>query len=328
MAGSGGSWKPLFPVWLTLFATVWLYLVISGDHWRTLAEHWGIAVAMMVGSYFGASTPMGGGAIGFPVLVLLFGEPPAVGRDFSFAIQSIGMTSASLFILTRGRPVAWRILGWSVLAGAVTLPAVTVWLLPQLPPLAVKLLFAVVWAGFGIAHFGRWREIETLAGPGARTPNRDLGLGLAIGVAGGCVTALTGVGVNMLLYMVLVMLFRTDAKIAIPTSVLAMACLSLVGVTTRAVLGGVHPEVYPNWLTAAPVVVLGGPLGAWMVQRLPRAFTLWIVSALCVGQLLWTCVHERVAGMPLITALAGVAVCVGIFQLLYRHGRTWMETTG
>ncbi|MCP5109372.1 MAG: sulfite exporter TauE/SafE family protein, partial [bacterium] len=111
-----------------------------------------------------------------------------------------------------------------------------------------------------------------------------------------------------------------DAKIAIPTSVIAMASLSLVGVATRAVLGGVHPEVYPNWLAAAPVAALGAPLGAWMVQLLPRAPTLWLVSALCVGQFLWTCFHERVTGAPLLAALAGIGVFVWMFQAFYRRG--------
>ncbi len=178
-------------------------------------------------------------------------------------------------------------------------------------------------AGFGIVHFVRRREIEALTGPGVHTPARDLALGLMIGVTGGLITAVTGVGINMVLYMVLVMLFRSDAKIAIPTSVVAMAALSVVGVATRALLGGAQPEVYLNWLAAAPVVVLGAPLGAWVVQRLPRAPTLWIASALCVVQFVWTCVHEQVSAATLAVAVAGVAgvaAVVLVFQGLYRSG--------
>ncbi len=311
----------LFILWLLAFAGLWLFLVASGDHLGKLGEHWAIAVAMAVGSYFGSSTPMGGGAVGFPVLVLLLGEPASVGRDFSFAIQSVGMTSASFYIFARRSPVAWPILGWSMAAGLVVVPLATVLVVPVLPPLAVKLLFAVIWAGFGIVHYVRWREIEDLDGFGVHTPARDLALGLAIGVTGGLVTAVTGVGVNMLLYMVLVMLFRSDAKIAIPTSVIAMAALSLVGVATHTMLGGLQPEVGSNWLAAAPVAALGAPFGAWMVQRLPRAPTLWLVSALCVVQFVWTCVQERITGTALAVAVAGVAAVVLIFQGLYRRGR-------
>ncbi|MCP3964704.1 MAG: sulfite exporter TauE/SafE family protein [bacterium] len=302
----------LFFLWLLAFTGSWLYLVVSGDHWEAVRQHWGIAVAMALGSYFGASTPMGGGAVGFPVLVLLFDEPAAVGRDFSFAIQSAGMLSASLFIFATGRPVAWPILGWTLVAGVMVVPLATVLLLPLVPPLVVKLLFAVIWAAFGIAHFAHRREIEVLHGPGAHTAARDLRLGLTIGVAGGLVTAATGVGVNMLLYMVLVMLLRGDTKIAIPTSVIAMASLSIVGLATRALLGDIQHEVYLSWLA---------PLGAWMVQVLPRAPTLWIVSTLCLVQFVWTCVHERVTGLPLALAVAGAAACVLAFEALHRRGR-------
>ncbi len=310
----------LFGLWLLAFTAVWLWLMATGDHWGVFADHWGIAVAMALGSYFGASTPLGGGAVGFPVLVLLFGEPAAVGRDFSFVIQSAGMVSASLYIFATRKPVAWPLLGWSLASGAAVVPVATVVLVPALPPLAVKLLFAVTWAGFGIVHAARWREIEELEGAGAHTPARDRWLGLLIGVAGGVVTAVTGVGINMLLYVVLVMLFRSDARIAIPTSVIAMASLSIVGLGTRWLLGGAPPGVYLNWLAAAPVVVLGAPLGAWMVQRIPRKPTLWLVSALCVAQFVWTCVHERVTGPTLALALAGVGAFLLIFQALYRRG--------
>ena len=83
------------------------------NQWLTLLEHWGIAFTMALGSYAAGSTPMGGGTVGFPVLVLLFDEAPTLGRDFSFAIQSIGMTSASIFILCRKQPIEWPMLRWA-----------------------------------------------------------------------------------------------------------------------------------------------------------------------------------------------------------------------
>mgnify|MGYP007033678294 CR=1 FL=1 len=63
-----------FLIWLGLFYGAWLALVTIGSYWHTVAEHWPIATAMAAGSYFAGSTPMGGGSVGFPVLVLLLGE--------------------------------------------------------------------------------------------------------------------------------------------------------------------------------------------------------------------------------------------------------------
>lgn len=96
--------------WATSFLLVWLALVSLNGWWaRTIAE-WPIALAMLIGSYVAGSTPMGGGTVGFPILVLLFDEPAAFGRQFSFAIQSVGMLRATIFIVCSGRHVAWKVL--------------------------------------------------------------------------------------------------------------------------------------------------------------------------------------------------------------------------
>lgn len=55
-------------IWLALFYLTWLTLVITGSHWHTLHENWGIALAMAMGSYAAGATPMGGGTVGFPIL--------------------------------------------------------------------------------------------------------------------------------------------------------------------------------------------------------------------------------------------------------------------
>lgn len=66
----------IFAVWLVSFYATWLFLVATGHQGHTLKAHWGIAAAMAFGSYAAGSTPLGGGTIGFPVLVLLFHQSP------------------------------------------------------------------------------------------------------------------------------------------------------------------------------------------------------------------------------------------------------------
>jgi uncharacterized membrane protein YfcA len=290
---------------LVVFYVIWGNLVVAGGYWQTVCEHWGIAVAMALGSYFAGSTPTGGGIVGFPVLVLLFDQSAEIGRNFSFAVQSVGMVSASCFIFATGHKLATRILVWSMLAGLITLPLSTVFLVPMLSPLFVKLLFAVIWASFGVMHFVRLHEICAIEGTGSHTPELDRTLGIAAGVLGGILSSVTGVGIDMLLYAVLVMLFRTDLKIAIPTSVVSMAFLSVVGLMTNGVLGNLEPEVFGNWLAASPIVVIGAPIGALIVHFMSRK----------------TCFEVNVSEAPLMLALIGILGFNCFFHLMYVLGR-------
>ncbi len=310
-------------VWLVGFYAVWFLVVWTGDHWQPLAEHWGIALAMAIGSYAAGSTPMGGGTVGFPVLVLMFGEEPTLGRDFSFAIQSIGMTSATIFILCRRQPIEWPMLCWAVLGSAIGTPIGVLLLAPLVSGLFIKVLFAVVWCSFGVLHLYRLKEIvrhEGLA-PGAHRFDRNAGFLVGL-VAGATVSSITGVGVDMVLYAVLVLLCQADLRIAIPTSVIIMTFTSLFGLAAKTLFGSLQPGVFENWLAAAPVVVLGAPLGAFIVNRIGRTSTLLVVSILCVGQFLWTLQNEWAAlgllGAGL--ALAGVLLFNLGFEYLYRVG--------
>lgn len=316
-----------FLIVLVGFYLAWLGLVIGLDAWARLAEHWPIAAAMAVGSYFAGSTPMGGGTVGFPVLTLLFDQPASLGRNFGLAVQSVGMVSASIFILARRRALDWSLLRPALYGAALGTPVGAVFIAPFLPDLLVRLIFAVIWAAFGIIHWLKLSEIVTPNGP--RTPHDrlDRPIGYAVGLTGGVVASVTGVGVDMMLYAVLVLFYRADLKVAIPSSVLLMAFTSLIGVSSNLILaataGGVYAieaEVFWHWLAAAPVVALGAPLGAIVVARLPRAPTLLIVSTLCLVQFVWTLVDQQVGGAALAATLAALAIVSGLFLAMHKAG--------
>jgi uncharacterized membrane protein YfcA len=171
----------------------------------------------------------------------------------------------------------------------------------------------VLWGSFGLLHLWRLREIASHEGMTDFDERWDRRVGFVVGLlASATVVAVSGVGVDMVLYSVLVLLCRADLKIAIPTSVVIMAFSSVVGILTKAAFTGVQPGVFENWLAAAPVVALGAPLGVFVVDLIGRRPTLLVVAVLCVGQLAWTLHEERENLGPAgaATALGAVALCL------------------
>jgi uncharacterized membrane protein YfcA len=313
--------------WLLVFYSLWGLLVFGHAGWQTVAEHWPIALAMAFGSYVAGSTPMGGGSVGFPVLVLFFDQPASLGRDFSFAVQSVGMVSASIFILARRQPLAWAMLKGAMLGALVGTPLGIVFVAPLVPELWIKVVFAVIWASFGVLHLYRINEISSHVGMTSPGESWDFRVGLLVGLgAGATVAAVTGVGIDMVIYAALVLLCRADLKISIPTSVLIMAFTSVLGIGFKLAFTGVQPGVYENWLAAAPVVALGAPLGVFAVALIGRKPTLLFVAVLCVAQFVWTCHAERAA---LGSTGVGLAVFAVLLVLLgFERLRSWGRQLG
>lgn len=309
-------------LWLAGFYGVWLWLVLGLGYWPEAKAHWPIALAMALGSYAAGSTPMGGGTVGFPVLVLLFDMPASLGRDFSFAVQSIGMTSAAVFILARRQPLAQAILKGAVVGALVGTPLGIFFIAPFIPELWIKIVFAVIWASFGLLHLYRINEIAGHSGMIEFNEGWDFRLGIILGLlASATVVSVTGVGIDMVVYSALVLICRADLKIAIPTSVVIMAFNSVYGVAIKSMTVGMQAGVFENWLAAAPVVALGAPLGVFVVAWVSRKLTLLFVALLCVGQFVWTCSAEfdslRWAGVALACA------CVAGVLFLFERLRMW-----
>lgn len=189
--------------------------------------------------------------------------------------------------------------------------------------IAIELTFAVVWASFGVLHLYRTDDICRNEGETPAAHRLDRNVGFAVGLlAGATVTSITGVGVDMILYTVMVLLMRADLKVAIPTTVIVMALASLAGIVTESLSVGVQPGVYENWLAAAPVVALGAPLGALIVNRVGRRSTLHIVAFLCIAQFLWTLGEflPELGSLGLAAALIAVIVFNLALEVLWRVG--------
>ncbi|HKJ17799.1 MAG TPA: sulfite exporter TauE/SafE family protein [Xanthomonadales bacterium] len=323
-----GLWP--FIIWLVVFYLAWIALVQLGDHLQTVLSHWQIAVAMAAGSYVAGSTPMGGGTVGFPVLVLLMDLPASLGRDFSSAVQSVGMTSASIYIFCRRMPLEWPMLQAAMIGSLIGTPLGITFIAPLASDLFIKLLFASMWCSFGLLHLRRIDEIAGYVGMTPHNKSFDRKAGFGVGLLGSLtVASITGVGIDMLIYMVLVLWCHADLKISIPTSVVLMAFTSIVGVVTKLLMGNIQAGTFEHWLAAAPVVILGAPLGALVVDRIGRRTTLVLVSSLCVVQFVWTLVHERsvLTTWTIMLAVLGVFGFLLLFAAMYSQGQRLARRT-
>jgi len=211
----------------------------------------------------------------------------------------------------------------ALVGSALGTPAGLLFIAPHVSETLVKVVFAVSWASFGVLHLLKVRELLSIHGKSRTATRFDHVAGFSVGLCGGAlVSSVTGVGVDMLLYMVLVLFCRADLRIAIPTSVVLMAFTSVVGIATQAGTGQLSDGVFLQWLAAAPVVAVGAPLGALVVDKLDRKYTLLGVSALCVAQFAWTMTHESDAlgSVGIVWSTLAVVIASGLFVVLYRLG--------
>jgi len=315
-----------FILWLGVAYSAWLAIIALGDHWRTIPDHWPIAAAMVFGSFFAGSTPVGGGAVGYSALVLLMDEPARLGRAFAFSIQAVGMTSATIYAICAGRRLAWRPLRWAMLGSLIATPIGVGLIAPRLTDQLVSLVFAGAWASFGALVLTRIRTLASqhdLAPASARVER--LGGFLAGLIAGLTVAGITGAGADMLMFLMLVLLLRADLRIAIPTGVAAMGFTSIIGIASTLALRRLDPAAYPlpegllaNWITTVPIVLIGAPLGALVLRLVPRVVMLLVVSLLAMLQLVWALVDQRVGPAAAGAVLAGVGAAFVLFVLLAR----------
>ncbi len=271
---------------LVLVLGVWsLWLLFFRDRGlQAIQDHWQVSLTMVFGSMVGGGTSEGGGAIGFPVLTKVLHVQPQQARLFTFAIQSIGMMGASITILANRIPVEWRALRWGVPAAAAGVACSVLLLAPHVQPAVVRIAFTLLLAGIGLAlavQHARRRLDRNHQIPLWGT--REQAIVVIVGFAGGVLSGVAGVGENTAMFVALVLLFRVSEDIATPTTVILLTATSLVAFLLHVLLlDDFHGQVVDQWLAAAPVVIVFGPIGALLCTRMSPALiraVLWFLIA-------------------------------------------------
>jgi uncharacterized membrane protein YfcA len=231
------------------------------------------------------------------------------------------MTSALIFLICRKVPLPLVLLGGSAAGSAIGFVSGTFFIAPYVQGSLVKLMFACLWMSFGLLTLFRNIEICGLKNKGPLPDSTTAIVGLFAGLVGGALASIIGVGAEMCIYAVMVLVYRADLRIAIPTAVSAAALASIAGAAMHLWLGDIDRQAAMNWLAAGPIVIFGAPIGTWLAARLPRVKVLYFVSGLCIFQFLWTL--QQTAHGSTEWIFVAVAMSVGPLLLftLYRLGK-------
>ncbi len=82
--------------------------------------------------------------------MFVFDHPANPGKTFALAIQSVGMVSASIYILSQRRKVEWRVLKYALFGSVIATPFGIFVIVPYLADLWVKVLFSILYGSFGL----------------------------------------------------------------------------------------------------------------------------------------------------------------------------------
>lgn len=227
---------------------------------------------MIFGSFIAGSSPEGSAAIAYPIFTLLLKISPDVARNFAFAIQSIGMTSASLLILGLKVRVDWKYIKYVTLGGVFGLIAGTYWVVPLISPPIAKLFFVSLWLSFGIILWNENRKTDRHVLDTIRNFTSSDALNLIFfGVIGGVISSIFGTGINIFTFCLMTVYYGINEKVAVPSSIIIMTLETILGFFLhKNIIGDFQTEAYEMWLVCIPFVIIFAPLGSFVMSKLPR----------------------------------------------------------
>lgn len=295
----------IYPALVILIYIGWFIYMLISNKWGVFADYWPVSVTMAFGSFIAGATPQGGATVAFPVFTKVLQFPSGDARTFGLIIQAIGMTMASVLIIARRIPILPHIIVWTSLGGAVGIGLGVFFF--QIPAPFPKLLFTFTATAFGAAlAFSRWgikwQPLPDIPDWG----HRHRLIFTLIGFLGGAFSANTGAGTDLLAFIVLILAFGVDEKISTPTSVVIMGINSLVGAFMYIFVVQNVGIVWNYWLVAAPIVILGAPLGAFVVSKIHRDVlisTILLLIGIELGTTIWLIPFDRTITAVMLAAL-------------------------
>ncbi|MEX0944940.1 MAG: sulfite exporter TauE/SafE family protein [Balneolaceae bacterium] len=269
-----------------LLLSAWMIYMQNTGSWILFEENWFMTITMIFGSFIAGASSEGGGAIAYPAMTLLFDIEPQVARNFSFAIQSVGMAFASLWIILSKIRIEKTYLLFAGLGGFLGIVMGSIYIMPFVKPDFAKMMFVSFWLSFGIAlwvvNFVRKRKSINQLPNLSKSQLIEL---ISVGFMGGVFSSVLGNGIDICTFSYVVLKYGLSEKIATPTSVILMTSNAIIGFMIHYFfLETIQPEVINYWLVSVPVVIFGAPLGAYVITHINRKTIAGILITIIVVQ--------------------------------------------
>jgi len=237
-----------------------------------LQENLAVMITMVFGAFIAGSSPEGSASVAYPIFTLYLGILPDVARNFAFAIQSIGMTAASIYIINKKIPLDWNYIIYVTLGGLLGLVLGSFYLVPYVLPVYAKLIFVSLWLAFGIILFLENRKDKRVIFEKiVDFRNMDIINLLVFGFIGGGISSLFGTGINIFTFCFLVIYYKVNEKVATPSSIIIMTMETIAGFALHAfIMRDIVQQTYDMMLSCIPIVIFFAPLGAYLVHKISR----------------------------------------------------------
>ena len=260
---------------------------------------WFIALGLGTGTY-GVIVGAGGGFIIVPILLIFFDFEPEIAAGTSLALVAINSLSASIAYRRAG--LVDRRSGFLFAAAAVPGSVLAPLALAAVAGNAFRIIFGALLVGLAIhtalrpARPEAARRQVTTARPTwmqVRTRHIEAGTGevfdyrfsetlvVVTNFVLGFVSSFFGTGGGFLRTPLLVTLFDFPVRVAVATSIFALAFYSTAGAATHAGLG--HVDWYPTFVWIGLGLIVGGQIGARIATHLRGDWIIrLLILVLCV----------------------------------------------
>ncbi|CAH9055143.1 hypothetical protein PSECIP111951_02741 [Pseudoalteromonas holothuriae] len=252
-------------------AVIWGLWFYWYSNLNELLASWKTGLTMLFGSFVAGSTPLGGGAVAFPVFTKVLDVTAQDARAFSLFIQSVGMSFAVLYFVSRRIFIDWNV----IVKGLVfaVLGQICASFFPLSDGLFLKYLFTCFLLFVAILLLQE--RVKQMYMPEQFRLNSSFMLTTFIG---GLISGYLGAGADTLLFFFYIVLLGSCAKPIIPTTVTFMALNAIVGSGIFFLQGHQPSEFVANsWFFAAPIVAIGAPLGGSIMTKLKPALIVGFV---------------------------------------------------